>query len=115
MEAREDRQSDHSQERAEEELRLQMQQGQDSQALLSNEVLVRFFNDFKEQCLHEIDVQGFKGEKIRQRAADLLMLSRKLHKAIEYYVENGILSEQMWRELIERKKTPLDYLKDIIP
>ncbi len=97
---------DQSQIQAQEQLQQLIQAAGDSRRLLSNPVLVEFFDSFERKCFDAADKLPLNDTAGRDRAYFLVTLCRKFRKTLEYYAENGEYNKKQLDELLGASKKP---------
>ena len=90
-----------------EHLRLQIQRGLDSRALMDNPVLEAWFKDSQDKFLEIVDDIPLNDTVARDRVYTVITLLRKLKQSLKQFVEDGELSQKEYKDLLELNKKGL--------
>ncbi len=89
------------------ELREQIKKGEEAKRLISDPVLVAWWEDCQCKLLDLVDTVLLNDTVARDRIYTMLTLVRKMKQSFESYVENGEYSEKEYARLLELEKKGL--------
>jgi len=96
-----------SQTQMREQSQLQIQQGQEAEALLSSKMLAAWWEDYQRSALELLDELHVSDEAGAKKLILSIQIVRKMKKSFEQYVENGEMAKQELKELLELKEKGL--------